>query len=71
MKVLIVLIPPFKAYHIQFACIISLNKLRDGKESQIDSLTNKLGNSNSTTILLIFLLILILNQSYPQTHTAD
>ena len=51
MKVLIVLIPPFKAYHIQFACIISLNKLRDGKESQIDSLTNKLGNSNSTTIL--------------------
>ena len=33
-----------------FACIISLNKLRDDKASQIEIFTNKLDNSDNTTI---------------------
>ena len=52
MKVFIVLIPWFKAWHIHFACIISLNKLRNGKASQIDIFTNKLDNSGNNWIIL-------------------
>ena len=52
MKVLIVLFPWVKTWHIHFACIISLNKLHDGKVSQqSDIFTNKLENSDSATIL--------------------
>ena len=65
MKVLIVLIPWVKAWHIHL--FISLNKLRDNKASEIDIFTNKLDNSDNTTILWAFLLILIFNQSYHQT----
>ena len=50
-EVLIVLIPSVKPRHIHFACIISLNKLHDNKPSQIDIFTNKLDNTDSTTIL--------------------
>ena len=71
MKVLIVLIPWVQAWYIHFACITFLNKLRVNKELQIDIITNKLDNSNNTTILWFFLLILILNQSYHQTPIAD
>ena len=71
MKVLIVLIPWVKAWHIHFTCIISLNKLRDDKASEIDIFTNKLDNSDNTTILWVFLLIFILNQSYHETLIAD
>ena len=39
--------------------------------SQIDIFTNKLDNSESKTILGVFLLFFILNQSYHQTHIAD
>ena len=53
-KVLIVLIPRVKAWHIHFACITSLNKLRDGNTSQIDILTNKLDNWNKISILWVF-----------------
>ena len=41
------------------------------KASQIDIFTNKLDNSDNTTILWAFLLIFILHQSYHQTHVAD
>ena len=71
MKVLIVLIPWVKAWHIHFTFIISLNKLRDDKASEIDIFTNKLDNSDNTTILWVFLLIFILNQSYHETLIAD
>ena len=53
MKVLIVLIPWVKAWHIHL--FISLNKLRDNKASEIDIFTNKLDNSDNTTILWVFL----------------
>ena len=48
-----------------------LNKLRNDKVSQIDIIINKLDHSDNTTILWVFLLIFILNQSYNETHIAD
>ena len=39
--------------------------------TQINIFTNKLDNSDNTTMLWTFLLILVLNQSYHQTHIAD
>ena len=51
--------------------LISLNKSCDDKASQINIFTNKLNNSDSTTLLWTFLLILILNQSYHQTQIAS
>ena len=71
MKVLIVLIPCVKAWQIHFVRIISLNKLHHNKASQIDVFTNKLDNLGNTTIIWVFWLIFILNQSYHQTHIAD
>ena len=55
MKVLFVLIPCVKAWHIYFECIISLNKLCDDKASHINIFTNKLDNSDNATILWDFL----------------
>ena len=71
MKVLIVLIPCVKAWQIHFVCIISLNRLHHNKASQIDVFTNKLDNLGNTTIIWVFWLIFILNQSCHQTHIAD
>ena len=71
MKVLIVLIPCVKAWQIHFVRIISLNKLHHNKASQIDVFTNKLDNLGNTTIIWVFWLIFILNQSCHQTHIAD
>ena len=73
MKVLTVLIPSVKAWHIRFKCIISSNKLRNDKASQIDIFTNKLDNSDNTATLCyeFFWLIFILNQSYHPIHIAD
>ena len=51
--------------------LISLSKSCDNKASQINIFTNKLDNSDITTILWTFLLILILNQSSHQTHVAS
>ena len=56
--------------------LISLNKscvrACGGWQSiAVDIFTNKLDNSDNTAILWAFLLILILNHSYHQTHTAD
>ena len=46
--------------------------LDDDKASQINIFTKKIDNNlDNTTILGVFLLILILNQSYYQTHIAD
>ena len=39
--------------------------------TQINIFTNKLDNSDNTTMLWTFLLILVLNQSYHRTHIAD
>ena len=41
------------------------------KHDRSKSSQNKPDNSESTAVLQIFLLILILNWSYNQTHTAD
>ena len=60
-----------KGRHIHFACIKSLNKLRNDKVSQINIFKNELDNSDRTNILWVFLLIFILHPSYHQTHIAD
>ena len=41
------------------------------KHDRSKSLQNKPDNPESTAVLQIFLLILILNWSYNQTHTVD
>ena len=51
--------------------VTSFSKSCNDEASQIDIFTNGLDNSDNTTILGAFLLILILNQSYHQTHIAD
>ena len=51
--------------------LILLNKSCDDKALQIDIFINELDNLDNTTLLCAFLLVLILNQSYHQTHIAD
>ena len=66
MKVLIVLLPWIKASYLHHACIVT--KLRQSINANLD----KINYSYNATILWVFLLISILNQSYyHQTHIAD
>ena len=52
-------------------CMHHIIKQIARRQSISEDFTNKLDNSDNTTILWAFLLIFILNQSYHQTHIAD
>ena len=57
------------SYDVTHSLNYILKQIVRHKASQIDIFTHKLDNSDSATKLWAFLLILILNQSYHQTHS--
>ena len=65
-KVFILLIPCLKMWYVRFACIVIVVANHHGSKLQKIYLID---NPNNATILWAFLLILILNQSYHQTHS--